>query len=188
MNLSMKGMRDFASGKIDESAMQASITTDADISEYENDKQFMDECTALCMPTFIQMMMDEACGDLYDVMDEATKEAFATVQNYLVAQGIISEAATVSISNPKINVVRLNKQAQIARLTTILTLKMGRKANHKAYKKYKLGQKIKKDNMEQLRKIFGAKAERLAKKLWAKTRKNNKVAAVVEDKKPKKAA
>lgn len=183
---SLKQLREYGTGIISESAMRSAITTDDDIAEYENDEQFMQECTALCMPTFVQMMMDEACGDMYDAMDEATREAFVTVQNYLVGQGIISEAATVSLNNPKINVVRLNKKAQINRLTTILTLKMGRKANHKAYKKYKLGQKIKKDNMETLRKIFGGKAERLAKKLWAKTRKNNKVAAVVDDKKPDK--
>lgn len=180
----LKAFRDFGTGVIDESTMRSSLTTDDDIAEYEEDEQFMQECTGLCMQTMIQMMMDEACGDLYEQLDEATKEAFVTVQNYLVGQGMLSEAATVSIGNPKLNVVRLNKQAQINRLTTILTLKMGRKANHKSYKKYKLGQKIKKDNMEQLRKIYGAKAERLAKKLWAKTRNNHKVAAVVQDKKP----
>lgn len=183
--MSLKTLRQYATGKIDESTMQTANVTDSDIAEYENDPKFMQECTALCMPTMIGMMMDESMGDIFASMDEATAEAFAIVQNYLVGQGAISEAATVSISNPKLNVVRLNKQAQIARLTTILTLKMGRKANHKAYKKYKLGQKIKKDNMDALRKLFGAKAERLARKLWAKTRQNNKVAAVVDDKKPK---
>lgn len=184
--MSLKTLRQYATGKINESTMQAANVTDDDIAEYENDPKFMQECAAMCMPTMLSMMMDESMNDVFASMDEATAAAFVAVQNYLVGQGVLSEAATVSISNPKLNVVHLNKQAQISRLTTILTLKMGRKANHKAYKKYKMGQKIKKENMEALRKLFGAKAERLAKKLWAKTRKNNKVAAVVEDKKPKK--
>ena len=65
-------------------------------------------------------------------------------------------------------------------MSTIITLKMGRKANHKAYKKYKLGQKIKKANMAELRRVFGEKAERLAKKLFQRTSQSGKVAAVVD--------
>lgn len=175
--------RKFGTGRIDESTMKANVNQDSDdISMYESDPQFMQESMAIALPIIIQGWLTE---DSAEAMDENVKEAFITCQNYLAGQGLLSEAA-VSISNPKINVVRLNKNAQISRLTSILTLKMGRKANHKAYKKYKLGQKIKKANMEELRKIYGAKAERLAKKLWAQTKKNNKVAAVVESKKGKK--
>ena len=166
----------------DDIIMDESIL-DEDLMEYEMDEDFMQECTAAIMPSLIQTMMMESVVDL-DTLDENVKNAYVTLQNYFVQQGLISEAATVSISNPKINVVRLNKTAQIKRLTTIITLKMGRKNNHKAYKKYKLGQKIKKTNMEELRKIYGAKAERLAKKLWLKTRKNSKVATVVSSNKP----
>ena len=133
-----------------------------------------------------QMIQGMILGETADELDESVKNAVLTLQDYFVGQGMISEAATVSISNPKINIVRMNKQAQIKRLTSIITLKMGRKANHKAYKKYKLGQKIKKTNMEELRKLYGAKAERLAKKLWARTKKSGKVAAVVDKNTPKK--
>ena len=132
------------------------------------------------------MIQGMILGETADELDESVKNAVLTLQDYFVGQGMISEAATVSISNPKINIVRMNKQAQIKRLTSIITLKMGRKANHKAYKKYKLGQKIKKTNMEELRKLYGAKAERLAKKLWARTKKSGKVAAVVDKNTPKK--
>lgn len=184
--MNLADFRNFAKGKIDESALQSSLVTDADISEYEGDEKFMQECTALCMPTMLQMMMDESMGDMLDAMDEATLQAFMTVQDYLIGQGMITEAAAVHISNPKLNVVHLNKQAQMRRLSTIITLKMARKANHKSYKKYKLGQKIKKTNMAEMKKLYGAKADRLAKKLWAKTRKSSKVAAVVDDKKPAK--
>lgn len=173
----LSSFRNYGAGKINESALAANNVPDDDIREYEEDEQFMQEATAICLPMMIQGMLME---DAADAMDESVKEAFATIQNYMVGQGLISEAATVSLSNPKINIVRMNKDAQISRLTSIFILKMGRKAGHKAYKKYKLGQKIKKTNMEELRKIYGAKAERLAKKLWAKTRKNNKVAAVVD--------
>ena len=162
---------------MDESVM------DEDLAEYEMDEDFMQECTQALMPSLIQEMMLESVIDP-DSLDENVKNAYFTLQNYFVQQGLISEAATISISNPKINVVRLNKAAQIKRLKTIITLKMGRKANHKAYKKYKLGQKIKMVNREELDRVFGAKAERLAKKLWLKTKKNAKVATVVETNKP----
>lgn len=179
----MENFRKFANGSISESVLQSSIMTDDDISEYEADTEFMRECADVCMPTMLQMMlMDESAGSL----DEAVIDAYLTAQDYLIGQGIISEAAAVHISNPKLNVVHLNKNAQINRLTTIITLKMGRKANHKAYKKYKLGQKIKKENMVELKRLFGQKAERLAKKLWAQTQKSAKVSAVVDRKKGKK--
>lgn len=175
----MEMLRGVASGRLDESALQsaAQTNTDDNIDEYEADTKFMQECTADCLGLMIQGMI---LGESADELDENVKNAILTLQDYFVGQGLIDEAATVSISNPKINVVHLNKQAQIKRLSTIITLKMGRKANHKAYKKYKLGQKIKKTNMEELRKLYGAKAERLAKKLWQRTQKSGKVAAVVD--------
>ncbi|MCM1531905.1 MAG: hypothetical protein NC114_06495 [Ruminococcus flavefaciens] len=187
MNL-METLRGIATGSLNEDALQSvqpdqTPVTDDDIAEYENDQAFMQECTADLMGLMIQGMI---LGESADELDEGVKNAVLTLQDYFVGQGLIDEAATVSISNPKINVVHLNKQAQIKRLSTIITLKMGRKAGHKAYKKYKLGQKIKKTNMEEMRRIYGAKAERLAKKLWQKTRKSGKVAAVVDKNTPKK--
>lgn len=179
MNI-IENLRGFMNGSISESALQSGIITDDDIAEYENDQEFMQEATAACMPTMLQMMlMDETAESL----DEAVVSTFLASQDYLIGQGLIDEAAAVHISNPKLNVVHLNKQAQINRLATILTLKMGRKNNHKAYKKYKLGQKIKKMNMAELRKLYGAKAERLAKKLWQKTQRSAKLATVVDSKK-----
>lgn len=181
-------LRQVSAGTLSESVLQSSAqsaddVTDEDIAMYENDTAFMQECTEDCMALMIQGMI---LGETADELDESVKNAVLTLQDYFIGQGMISEAATVSISNPKINIVRMNKQAQIKRLTSIITLKMGRKANHKAYKKYKLGQKIKKTNMEELRKLYGAKAERLAKKLWARTKKSGKVAAVVDKNTPKK--
>lgn len=179
-------IRGVATGTMNEDALQgvqfSDDVTNDDIGEYENDEQFMQECTADLMGTMIQDML---LGETFDQLDESVKNAVLTLQNYFVGQGLIDEAATVSLSNPKINVVRLNKQAQIKRLTTIITLKMGRKANHKAYKKYKLGQKIKKTNLEELRKVYGAKAERLAKKLYARIKKSGKVNAVIAQEKQK---
>lgn len=173
--------RKFMDGAISESTLVTNIADD-DISEYENDTAFMQEAADACMPTLIQMMlMDETA----DTLDEAVIGVYLDAQNYLIGQGIISESAAVHISNPKLNVVHLNKTAQINRLTTIITLKMGRKADHKAYKKYKLGQKIKKENLMELRKIYGAKAARLAKKLYAQMQKSAKLSAVVDKNKKK---
>lgn len=175
----LQALRDYAAGAIDESALMAETTTDDDIREYEQDSRFMAECTAACLPIMTQMMMmDEAAQE---VLDEETRKVFFAVQNYMVGQGSINEAATVRITNPRINVVHLSKQAQLKRLKAIITLKMGRRAKHKAYKKYKLGQMIKKNNREELDRAFGAKAERLAKKLYAQLQKKSKVAAIVDD-------
>lgn len=172
----LKNLRAFASGQINESTL-SELNGNDEGYDFENDEEFIQECMNVCMPTMISMMLMENADEL----DESVRNACITLNDYLVGQGIISEAATVSLSNPKINVVRLNKQAQISRLTTIITLKMARKDNVKAYQKYKLGQKIKKTNMEEMRKRYGAKAERLAKKLWKKTKSNGKIAAVVDN-------
>lgn len=171
----LKKLRAFGKGTLSESALAAAASSD-DGYDFENDPEFMQECAAIAVPMYLQVALFEGA----ETMDEATQNAFIQVQDYLVARGIMSEAATVRISNPKVNVVHLNKQAQIKRLTTIITLKMARKSKSKNYTKYKLGQKIKMTNMEEMRKKFGAKAERLAKKVWQQTQKDNKVAAVVD--------
>ena len=119
--------------------------------------------------------MDEAA---FDTLDEDTRNAFIRVQNYLVENGIMSEA-TVSINNPKVTFVRLNKEARKRRLTSIISLKMARKNKAKEYQKYKLGTKIKKENFAKIMQRYGAKAERLATKLIQQARKG-KVGAVVE--------
>lgn len=173
----IKSLRDFANGIIDESALNAN--DEADVLELENDEEFMQECMALCIGTILQSeIMDESAERL----DEATRDAFIKVQEYMVGQGMLSESA-VTISNPKINVVHLNKEAQINRLRKILILKMARKDNSKNYKKYKLGQQLKKTNMFDMDKRYGNKAAILAKKLWAKTKKSGKITAVVDSKK-----
>lgn len=174
-------LRAFARGSMTESALAESTGLVPEI-DFENDVEFMQECTAACMPTILQMMiMDES----FDTLDEATKDAFIKVNDYMIGQGLISEAASVSVTNPKINVVRLNKQAQINRLTSIITLKMARKAGMKQYTKYKIAVKMKRANMEEMRKRFGDKAERLAKKVYEQTKRNAKAQSVVASKKKK---
>ena len=180
MSFNLKNLKDFASGKLSESAFLDSVNgTDTD---FENDEEFLRECTAACMPTIIQMaLMDETA----DTLDEDVKEAFIKVQDYLVGQGLMDEAATVSLSNPKVTVVRMSKEAQKKRLTTIISLKMARRDKMKAFAKYKLGMKIKKENLAQILQRYGDRASRIATKLVAKHR-NGKVAAVVEQKKSEK--
>ena len=112
------------------------------------------------------------------------KEAFLKVRDYFIGQGLMSEAA-ISINNPKVNYVRLNKQAQMKRLTSIISLKMARKDKIKAFSKYKLGQKIKKENMAIILQRYSSKAERIARKLM-NNMKHGKPSAVVDSKKKKK--
>lgn len=175
----LKNLRAFAQGTLSESALGE---INKDIPDFEDDEEFIQECMNDVAPILMQMMVLEETADQ---MDEATQAAFIKVQDYMINNGIITEAASVRITNPKINVVHLNKQAQINRLTTILTLKMARKAKSKNYTKYKLGQKIKKTNMEEMRKKFGNKAAQLSKKLWTRMQRDSKVKSAVKDVKKK---
>lgn len=174
MSFNLKDIRDFARGEINESALASSIVDD-NTFELEQDEEFMQECMALVLPSVVQ---SELLGESADALDEATVACMAKLSDYFVGQGMMSEAAAVSISNPKVNFVRLNKDAQIKRLSKILTLKMARRDNQKSYKKYKLGQQIKKTNMADMVKRYGAKADQLAKKLWAKSHKGSKLKSV----------
>ena len=172
---------DFDTDLLMENAFESRVAGNDDISAYESDKDFMDECYNDCLPTMAQMMITEDNGD---AMDEAVVNATARIKSYLVGQGMLSEAAGVpTITNKKINVVHLSKDAQIRRLKTIIILKMGRKANSKAYRKYKMGQKIKKENRQVMENLYGAKAEMLAKKMYMKLQHSKKPVAVVEEEK-----
>lgn len=170
-------LKAFATGKLSENALRE--MNKANDYDFENDEAFMQECMGACLGTLLQMnIMDETADEL----DEDVRDAFITVQDYMITNGLMDEAASVPITNPKINVVRLNKQSQIKRLTTIIALKMARHDKMKAYKKYKLGQKIKKTNLADIMQRYQTKADRLAKKLWAQSKKG-KPAAVVDKKK-----
>lgn len=174
----LKNLRAFANGQINESALHVEDTEGYD---FENDEEFIQECMTACLPQMIQMeLMDESANEL----DEDVKEAFLKVRDYFIGQGLMSEAA-MSINNPKVNYVRLNKQAQMKRLTSIISLKMARKDKIKAFSKYKLGQKIKKENMAIILQRYSSKAERIARKLM-NNMKHGKPSAVVESKKKKK--
>lgn len=177
MNDMLKTLAAFSKGEYVEPMTES---VDMSVEELENDTEFMQECVALLAPTVLQY---EIMSESFEELDEATKEAFMKVQDYFVGQQMMNEAQTVRITNPKINVVHLNKFAQMARLSTIITLKMARKNNDKCYTKYKMGQKIKKENMAKMKQKYGAKSDRLAKKLWAQIAKSRKASAVVADQK-----
>lgn len=173
----LSSLRDFAKGKINESMLNDDMQDKG--FDFENDEAFIQECMTDCIGLIMQTeLMDES---VFDTLDEDTQEAFMKVMNYMANNGMIDEAA-VSLNNPKISVVRMSKQAQMKRLTSIIALKMARKTNMKQYKKYKLGQKIKKENFNAIMQRFGDKAGRLAKKLVMQAKKG-KVGAVIDAKK-----
>lgn len=177
----LQNLRDFADGKINEAALRDTINNDG-IYDFEEDDEFIEECTRACLPTLVQMMiMDESA----DMLDEDVRDAFIKVNDYFVQQGIISEAASVSLSNPKVTVVRMGKDAQVNRLTTIVALKMARKDNTKSYKKYKFGQKIKKTNLADILNRYGDKARRIALKLYEQNKRSGKVKSITDSKKKK---
>ena len=178
----LENLRAFARGELSESALSDSIA-DTQAYDFEGDEEFMQECFEACLPTLVQMeLMDEDA----DQLDEDVRDAFNTIANYYVQQGVISEAAVPKITNTKINVVHLSRAAQLKRLTSIIVLKMARRANLPQFKKYKLGSKIKKENMAEMRKRYESSASKIAKKLMTKNRKSGKAVAVISEKKHKK--
>ena len=177
----IESLRAFAQGTINESALKSQIEPDEGY-DFENNEEFIQECMNACLPTMLQM---DIMGESADQLDESVVQAYVTLQNYLLGQGVISEAATVSLNNPKITVVRMGKEAQLNRLASIITLKMARKDKSKNYTKYKLGSKIKKENMAAMKSRYYEKAKRLAKKLIKRNKAKGKVAAVVNSEKAK---
>lgn len=171
--MAIKELRDFVDGDIDEAALREGMTDDADIEEYLGDNQFMSECMEACLPVIVQTMMSD---NIMEQLDEDVSAAVATLANYFAGQGIMNEAS-VTLNN-RVNVTHLSKAAQIKRLTAIITLKMARRANHRAYKKYKIGQRIKKANRLEMDKVFGNRAAKVAKKLWIATHKSGKAMTV----------
>ena len=168
--MDMDKIRSFARGDISANELRAYLNDDDNIPELE-DEEFLQECSNIAMGLIIQGEMLDESGDIFD---STINETYSELHNYLVGQGIMNEAS-ISITNPKINYVRLNKQAQIARLTKIVTLKLARKANSPFFKKYKIAMAMKKKNMGEMDKLFGARASRIDKQIWLKTARNGKV-------------
>lgn len=194
MSNMLNSLREFARGNITQEELNEAYMTDRrdyealDTVAYEDDPEFVKECNEACLPTFLMMELMENAYDIdLDVMDEEVSDAFMKVHDYMVGQGLISEA-TMNINNPKVTFVKLSKKAQIQRLTTIIALKMARKNKDPKYKKYKLGSSIKRNNRDEIMKKYGQRAQKLSIKLWNQNRKNRKSNAIVADKKAKQKA
>lgn len=178
---SFDALRKLAKGSISTSDARRAINenTEPTLAELEQDEDILMECTDIGLGFVLQSEM------FGEEDDRAIDECGSELRDYLVGQGVINES-TISINNPRMNYVRLNKQAQINRLRKIIIIKLGRKNKRPAFKKYRIGIMLKKTNMEILEKEFGKRAESLAKKVWQNTAKKGKVKATIEDKKSKK--
>lgn len=188
MSNMLNSLREFARGNITQEELNEAYMTDRrdyealDTVAYEDDPEFVKECNEACLPTFLMMELMENAYDIdLDVMDEEVSDAFMKVHDYMVGQGLISEA-TMNINNPKVTFVKLSKKAQIQRLTTIIALKMARKNNDPKYRKYKIGSKIRKECRQSILDKYGSKASKLSVKLWRQNQKNRKSNAVVKEK------
>ena len=129
---------------LDEGVIADMLDEDVDLVDYLNDETFMQECAAFAVPLAIETMMYENITDP-EVFDESVSNALGTIYNYMVGQGILSEASAMHF-NPKMNIVHMSKGAQISRLTSMVAINMGRKNNDRAFKKFRIGAKIKKEN------------------------------------------
>lgn len=186
----IESLRQFANGTINESQLADAYMTDREQYEalgtvaydYESDDKFMEECNEACLPTFVMMdLMENAYGIDMDVMDEEVSDAFMKVHDYMVGQGYLSEAS-VNINNPKVTFVKMSKQAQIERLTTIISLKMARHNKDPKYKKFKVASILKRKSRDDIKSKYGARARKIATKLWQQNKKNKKQNAVVKSK------
>ena len=194
MSNMLNSLREFARGNITQEELNEAYMTDRrdyealDTVAYEDDPEFVKECNEACLPTFLMMELMENAYDIdLDVMDEEVSDAFMKVHDYMVGQGLISEA-TMNINNPKVTFVKLSKKAQIQRLKTIITLKMARKNNDPKYKKYKIASLMKRRMRDDMNSKYGSRSEKLAIKLWNQNKKNRKSNSIVADKKAKQKA
>lgn len=179
MNIDLSLMRQYVSGQLDETtvSMLADANNAFDLTD-EEVEDVMREGAELGMPLILQA---EIMGDECDAMTEATITAFNELSSYFVGQGIMESAIP---TNPKINVVRLNKAAIMKKLKTMYTLLLARRAGSKEFKKYKLACGIKKANREIMDRKYGARAEKMAKQHYNAT-KGGKVQATVAKAKAK---
>ena len=185
-------MRNFTNNVIDESALFNGINENSegdsclssDLSEFKGfDEEFISECISAAIPV---VMSAEIMAEDAEVIEGIIAEASERIADYLAGQGIINEAgATKPVINNRLNVVHLNKEAQIARLTKIYTLKLGRMHGTNNYKKYKIGTMLRKTNMEAMVKQFGSQAARMAKQAYNKLKNNPKGAVVISDQRKK---
>lgn len=178
---SFDSLRKLAQGTISTADARRAINENVEptAAELKQDEELLLECTELGLGFVLQ-------SEMFDEDDDrAIDECGAELRDYLVGQGVINESS-ISINNPRMNYVRLNKQAQINRLRKIIIIKLGRKNKRPAFKKYRIGVLLKRTNMQILEKEFGKRAESLAKKVWMNTAKKGKVKATIEDKKAKK--
>lgn len=184
----MKDLRSYASGVIDESAFSENIATQSSSGSdfgdafYGLDADFIQECIADAIPivTSAEIMDEDA-----EYIETVVNEAVSRLSDYFMAQGLINEAPSVPTINKKLNVVHLNKEAQIKRLTKIFTLKLARHKGTAHYKKYKIGTNLRRANMEAMTKQFGSQAERMAKQAYAKLKNHPKSAVVISDQRKK---
>lgn len=114
--------------------------------------------------------------------DEIIMEALTGLHSYLVGQSMISESAAMpSFHNPKVSFVRLNKDATIKRLASIIEIKLARKQKTRGFKQYKIGTKLKKLGRFDMHRQFGPKASNLAKKAYPMLMKNHSKVQVTVD-------
>lgn len=172
-------LRAFARGEIDESAF-SDIQGSEEPFELD-DPEFLEECVTIAAPIYIQC---ELISESAEEINAAVNETYTRLKNYMVGQGLISEATIAVDKNT--NVMHFSKQAQINRLEKIITLKLARKDNAKEYKKFKIGAQIKKKNMLAMVKRYGNKAKAYAKKAWMKLQRNPKVTTTIAEKKKRK--
>lgn len=176
MNIDLTLMRQYVNNSLDENAVDAlkDASRGFDLGDEELESEVMQECAEMGLSLILQ---SEILGESCEALEEATVDTYKRLAGYFVGQGYLSEAAAIP-TNPKINVVRLNKQATLKRLQTMYVLALGRRAGDKAFKKYKVACKMKKQYKGDLFKKYGAKAERMAKKHYQAT-KGGKVKAAV---------
>jgi hypothetical protein len=167
----LKAMKALANGAPINEAIENMGMEDLDSS----DLILIDETLAEVGAT---LFFDDLQLDYLESIEKPFLEAMNELSEYMVANGLLNENFVVT--NPKKNIVRLNKFAIMNRLEKIFTLKLARKAKDKNFKKYKIGTKLKRSSMKLMHAKYGNKAKMMAKKAFIASKKKTRIVAVAD--------
>lgn len=199
----IKSLRGFADGSIDESALAGAVNQESG-EDWTLNEKFMQECMSACLPVMTAMAIDEdISGDPFDLSDDDDEtgeylvEAYVTLQNYLLGQGLLDEAAIAvpRNGNPaklKKSIMMLDKKARFNWFVSMISMRLAKAKNDSLFKKYSMVCKARRNYKENLLKKYKSQALPVAKRLYkdflkkAKTQSTTKEARAKRDSAPKK--
>lgn len=172
--MSKRTLLDLASGKI-------SLAEAAERRQQNEiwDEEEFNETFSEIAPFAVAIMMTEAAQE---TMINDLNEAMSECQDYLKGQGMMNENFILP-TNPRQNIMRLNRVSAIERLTRVFIISNARKAKSVHFKRYKIGMAMKKSSMAEMDKLYRSKSGRQALQAWNNLQKHGKLKNAAQKKK-----